>query len=433
LGKLKELQEKRKRLLAQIDSATTNEQLDKIELDMRKIAMEIEQEKRANSYIDENGQSLRTRIVNADDEDDNFNDTQSKSADYIPGVGFRAVGSSIIDNKFYSGNSTASESISVRKSETFKRKLNIENRGLNIGKYIRGIATGNWENAENEKRAMTTAGTGTLIPQELSADIIDMARAVSLFTSADVPVIPMKSNNVTISRVKKDPVFSFKQEAKSGVSAEFELEPVELKSKTCYGYAYVSLEAIKSSKNLDFIIYDVFSKAIANSIDKAMLYGQYNTSTTSYDDFAPAGIMNDEGIKKLVAVEGQGYDTFIKAISKVRKENGNPTSYCINSDTEELLSLLKTSDGQYLNPPQAIEKLNKVVSNQLNSDEESGSDALVFDPLSMIIGIQNEIQIQMFDNTDECIKNGLVGFRVYAMIDCVATQPNHICKIEGIK
>ena len=51
----------------------------------------------------------------------------------------------------------------------------------------------------------------------------------------------------------------------------------------------------------------------------------------------------------------------------------------------------------------------------------------------MIIGIQNEIQIQMFDNTDECIKNGLVGFRVYAMLDCIATQPKHICKIEGIK
>lgn len=432
MGKLKELQEKRKRLLAQIDSATTNEQLDKIELDMRKIDMEIEQEKRTNSYIDENGQSERTRIINAS-EDDDFNVPKRKSADYIPGVGFRSVDSSIIDDKSYNGKSITSESISVRKNETIKRKLNIENRGLNIGKYIRGIATGNWENAENEKRAMTTAGTGTLIPRELSADIIDMAREVSLFTSADVPVIPMKSNNITISRVKKDPVFSFKQEAKSGVSAEFELESVELKSKTCYGYAYVSLEAIKSSKNLDFIIYDVFSKAIANSIDKAMLYGQYNTNTTSYDDFAPAGIMSDEGINKLTAVEGQGYDTFIKAISKVRKENGDPTSYCINSDTEELLSLLKTSDGQYLNPPQAIAKLNKVVSNQLNSDEESGSDALVFDPLSMIIGIQNEIQIQMFDNTDECIKNGLVGFRVYAMIDCIATQPKHICKIEGIK
>lgn len=432
MNKLEILNEKRKELIAQIDGVTTNEQLDKIELDIRKIHMEIEQEKRSNSYIDENGQSLRTRIINAS-EDDDFNDPKRKSAEYTPGVGFRSVDSSIIDDKSYNGKSITSEGISVRKNETFKRKLNIENRGLNIGKYIRGIATGNWENAENEKRAMTTAGTGTLIPQELSADIIDMARAVSLFTSADVPVIPMKSNNATISRVKKDPVFSFKQEGKSGVSAEFELEPVELKSKTCYGYAYVSLEAIKSSKNLDFIIYDVFSKAIANSIDKAMLYGQYNTSTSSYDDFAPKGIMNDEGVKKLNAVEGQGYDTFIKAISKVRKENGDPTSYCINSDTEELLSLLKTSDGQYLNPPQAIEKLNKVISNQLNSDEANGSDALVFDPLSMIIGIQNEIQIQMFDNTDECIKNGLVGFRVYAMIDCVATQPNHICKIEGIK
>ena len=51
----------------------------------------------------------------------------------------------------------------------------------------------------------------------------------------------------------------------------------------------------------------------------------------------------------------------------------------------------------------------------------------------MIIGIQDGLQFEMFRNTDECIKKGLVGFRIYQMIDCIVTQPNRITKIKNIK
>ena len=50
----------------------------------------------------------------------------------------------------------------------------------------------------------------------------------------------------------------------------------------------------------------------------------------------------------------------------------------------------------------------------------------------MLIGIQKNINIQMFTDSDECIKKGLVGFRIYSMLDCVVTQPKHICKITGM-
>lgn len=323
--------------------------------------------------------------------------------------------------------------IALRSKDSLERSLNIPSNksNLDIGKYVRGMVTGNWENAENEKRAMVTSGTGVIIPQVLSARIIDVARTQSLFAKAEVPIIPMTSNNESIARLKSGPIFKFKEEGKTTEESKFELESIKLQSKTCYGYAYVSLEAIQSSKNLRDIIINSFSKAISEAIDNGMLYGQYNGTT--YDKFAPSGIMKDEEINVIEAKAGDNYDVFIKALGKVRKANGTPTVYGVNSETEELLSLTKDSTGQYLDEPKAISKLMQVVSNQLKSDETTGSDGIVFDPNAMIIGIQNNVSIQMFDTSDECIQKGLVGFRIYSMLDCVVTQPKHICKITGIK
>lgn len=308
-----------------------------------------------------------------------------------------------------------------------------EKRSLDLGKYVKGIVTGDWSNAELEKRSMTTSATGVIIPQQLSSQIINISRDLSLFTSSNVPIIPMESNNLTIARVKNSPGFKFKEEGAEATESGFELEPVKLESKMAYGYAYVTIEAIRSSVNLSSILTSVFSQAIADCIDKGMLYGQYNETTSSYDKFAPNGILNDKSINSIVSSENVGYDDFIRALGKIKVNNGEPKHYGINAYTEEKMSLLKATDGTYLEPPKAIQNIKSIVTNQLIHNEVTGSDAIVFDPYAMIIGIQDNINIKMFDNTDYCIKNGMIGFRVYAMIDCVVTMPKHICKITGIK
>lgn len=74
-----------------------------------------------------------------------------------------------------------------------------------------------------------------------------------------------------------------------------------------------------------------------------------------------------------------------------------------------------------------------IVTNQLKFDEENGSDAIVFDPKSMVVGIQNRLVVEYFRDSDKCIENGLVGLRMYAMVDCAILKPKNICIIEGIK
>lgn len=320
------------------------------------------------------------------------------------------------------------ESLVERIIQGMPKEQQSEARNLDLGKYVRGMVTGDWKNADAEKRAMTTSVTGIIIPQILSARLIDLARNQSLFALAKVPVIPMKDGNLKISKLKNDPVFKFKEEGKAVEESNFEIESIDLESKTAYGYAYVSLEAIKSSANLRSVLETAFSKATAECVDMAMLYSQYTGE--KQDAFAPSGIMNDDSIHSIVATGG--YDDFIKAISKIKTSNGVPTFYGINAQTEEILSTIKDNNGQYLNPPKIMDNLKPIVTNQLKSTAE-GNDALVFDPKSMIIGMHEHINIKLFEGDTECIKKGLVCFRVSTMLDCKVTQPKNICKITGFK
>lgn len=300
-----------------------------------------------------------------------------------------------------------------------------------IGKMIKGMVTGDWTNADLEKRAMSTTATGSLIPKELAAQVIDLARNKSIFASSGVPIVPMSTNNLVVTRLASDPVFKFKEENKPAEESSMSFDSVTLQSKTILGYAYVSLEAIRSSINLGSVIMEAFSNAIANGIDAAMLYGQSNGSGN--DAFAPGGIMNDTGILT-IANDSNGtlYDTLIKARGKITGKNYMPNVLAINSNTEESIALLKDSQGRYLEAPEVLKDLNKVVSNQLNYDETDGSDAIMFDNTSCLIGIQDNITLKMVESTDQCIKNGQVLFGIYAMVDCKVIKPNAICKITGM-
>lgn len=298
-----------------------------------------------------------------------------------------------------------------------------------LGSVVRGMVTGRWDRPEL-KNVVTTTSSGTLIPAVLSAQIIDQMRDFSLFTAAGVPVAPMESNNLTISRVKTDPTFSFKEEGEEATESSFELDGIELKAKTAYGYAYVTLEAIQSSKNLDAVLRQVFAAAMANAIDIGMLYGQKNGE--GFDSFAPSGIMNDADILTIPSGDAASYDDIVKAAGKIRRANGVPTAWAVNAAIDEALDLLKDLNGQYLTPPASMGTMNKIVSNQLAYDETTGSDGLVFDPTAMIIGLQNSLVIKIIED-EKCLKNGLVGFQIYSMLDCKTVRPKAICKITGMK
>lgn len=338
-------------------------------------------------------------------------------------------------------NNNKYNSVELRTGETFSDRVmrSEEDSNLDLGKYIRGLVTGDWEGSEAEKRSVTTSSIGTIIPTVLSSQILDYALNTSMFLQSEVPTVPMDSNNLTYAKIKKigTPEFVktevqnnefiqkdyFKKELAEGKQIDLDLEVVTLKTKTCYAYSYVSLESITSAKNLSQILIKAFGDVISNAVDYAFLYGQYNSSEKKFEEFAPEGILNDANISSLTT-KAITWDEYIKAVGKIKSYNGLASHYAINSKTEEALNLLKTTEGQYLSKPQCLEALSPVVSNQL----EDGT-SIVFDKEALVIGIQNSLAIRMITDSDYCMKNGAIGFQIYCMMDCKTLYPQNICKI----
>ena len=310
-----------------------------------------------------------------------------------------------------------------------KKNYSADDKTMSLGKYIRGMVTGKWDNAEIEKRELMTGGVNPLLPSPIMSSIIDTARNKSIFASANVPVVMMDTNSLSIAKVKKDLITHFKAEGQPALeSTPLELEGVTLKSKTIYGYAYVSLEAINSAENLDAILRDSFSRAIAEGIDKGMLYGEYEDG--EHKNYSPVGILNHEDINKFTAINSD-YDDIIKGIGMIKAKNGVAEVMAFNAMTEEKLSVLKDKNGQYLTPPEAYNSVKKIVSNQLAYTVDGGSDVLIFDPSALLVGIQENITIKLFDSDTACIQKGMVCFRIMAMVDCVVLRPESICYITG--
>ena len=308
----------------------------------------------------------------------------------------------------------------INKNESFYKATikNSENKDLSIGKYVKGMLTGDWENAMSEMktyRALTTSTGKTLIPQELSAKIIDLARPQMAL--GDIPILPMESNNMTIARIGKDPVFQFKEELAKAEFSDMSFGSVELKSRTIYGLMKISLELLNSAKNIDQVIQQAMANSIAQSIDTVGLYGD--------GQLQPKGILTYEDINIISSddIETSKYKSFVKGIGSITKANGTPTTISYNSNIDTSLSLLTDTTGQPLNMPKKVEGLQHKVSNNMKDNQ-----AMVYDNNSIVMGLQNKIII---DTSSELgFEDGSVWLRVYAMLDFAILKPKSITRID---
>lgn len=293
------------------------------------------------------------------------------------------------------------------------------NQHLDLGKYIKGAITGDWKDAQNELNTYKGLSTSTgkvMIPSYLSADILDKAR--NKIVLGDVPFIPMESNNLTIAKIDRDPLFSFKEELADAEMSDMAFGQIDFKTKTAYGLMKISLELFHSAQNISQVIEEAIANAIARMIDEKGLYGSGLNE--------PKGILTLENINKIdiPSIENTKYQGFIKGLGAIRRSNGEPTSIAYNADIDESMNLLVDANGISLNKPKSIENLEYVISNQVKDNQ-----AIVYDKNSIAFGIQNNISIDI-DDKGLGFKDGSVYIRVYALLDVQAIYPENISLIN---
>ena len=107
----------------------------------------------------------------------------------------------------------------LTKSHRLADNLPGENRGLDAGKYLRGLITNDWSGAPEERKTfseLTGAAGQYALPLEVAASFIDFARNASACIRSGAVTYPMTGATLRIPVLTQDLVSTWKQNGRAG-------------------------------------------------------------------------------------------------------------------------------------------------------------------------------------------------------------------------
>ncbi|GAA1622647.1 hypothetical protein GCM10009744_07420 [Kribbella alba] len=278
-----------------------------------------------------------------------------------------------------------------------------------FGEYLRDMAYGFTTRAQSE--GVGSEG-GILVPQKLSASVLDLARAKSATAQAGAAIVPLASKTNDFPVLTGDAVAAWRAENGAISESQAAFAPVTFTSKSLSVVVKAPWELMEDNI-VDFgaTLRDSFAKFFAVALDKAALYGA-GTATE------PKGLTKVSGITKAsMGANGAAltdYGPIITGAAAVRGANYEPTAYVIAERTAASLANLKaTANGQYLTPPAYLDGVKQVRSANVPINLTQGTSNLASDIITgdfglLGIGIRTSFELKVL--TERYADNGQVGF-----------------------
>lgn len=332
---------------------------------------------------------------------------------------FRKVNTRI-DNNQELGMRSIGKNNSI--SDAFKPSN--EERKLNSYKYLRGLATGNWEGAD-EERAMATGGSSgetNIVPTSIANDIIDRSRNIAQVFNAGAEVYPMDTKEVTIARVTDDPTAEWKAENAPITDSDVEFDGVKLESKTLVAKVAMSVELFEDSPNAEAIVVHTLAESLAQKLDYASLLG---TGT----DNEPLGLVNTVGINKQEGGVVESYAPISRAVQTIMTKNGTPNAILTSPTVVGELDRLVDNNGNPLQQPQSVQSLEMYPTNQV---EDEGI-AVVGDFKQLVVGMRKGMTLDVSRTGSQAMDNLQIVFRMYLRADTAVMKEQHFTVIENIE
>lgn len=312
---------------------------------------------------------------------------------------------------------------------------------LSLGKMVRAMVTGNWTDADAERRAMnenTGSIGGLFVPASLSANVIDIARNKSVVVPAGALTIPMDTAEMTVVKVLTDPTPYWRRESQPITESGQTFAPIKLRAMTLGCICRVSLELLEDAPRFSQTVESAIGAALALEIDRVALFG---TGTNE-----PRGVYNVDGLSTVSMGASGGtpddFDEFLDAIAAIENNNGVAGAAIYSPRTKRTLAGLKTGlsgDKTPLVPPADFTSLKRLVSNQIPNNLTQGSATTTS---AAIVGDFSQMAIAMRTGlTIEATRVGGTGtfsqmealIRGYIRADVAVFRPSHFTKIIGIK
>lgn len=406
----RELQEQRAERLAEARRI-----LDKADAEKRR---RTPSEDRLHSEALTKADELRTAITRIDMHNDRERQAalRESGGNVTPGSGLR-----------FRNTETGEEIRAIRHNESFRTAIGAREPSMSVGRLIRGVATGDWRHAEDERRTYgqaPSASGGYLLNAEMSSHIIDLARAQSVVSAAGSQTIAMNTEELKIARVETDPTADWWHEGQTMTESEGTFGLINLRARCLGIYCVASLELIRNAANAEALIESTIAKAIAAKLDESALNGEGANEE-------PLGLLYNDAIGTYAVGGGITYDKMLRATRLLWDGNVEPQSMIYDSNTRSAIALLKDGEGLYMTAPPEISKLRPHMTTQLGSTD-SDHCAYIGDFSNCIFGIRSGLEIQVSGTSGDTFKKKQVAIRGLLWGDFYACRSGDIVRMTGI-
>jgi HK97 family phage major capsid protein len=321
-----------------------------------------------------------------------------------------------------------------RFADTVKSALPEEFQHLNLGRYVRGVATGNWDGSPLELKAamssVVTAG-GFLIPDVLSARVLDLARNAALTLRAGVGTVPMTSATLHMAKVTEDPTVSWTAENATIDETDVAFTRLEFNARKMGAIVRISNELLEDAPNVNEIVERTLASAMGLELDRCILLGNGAGQ--------PLGIFNAPGVQSVTSVGSPAsYDKWLDGIFAVRGANYEPGAIFQNSRTAKSLAKLVTgltSDKTKLVAPADYVALPKFTTNQIPSNLGAGTNesfAIVGDFSQYLVALRGDVRLEISREAGTAFERDQTLIRITWRGDGMPVQPAAFAVLSGI-
>ena len=308
--------------------------------------------------------------------------------------------------------------------------------GLSFDRYLRGMATGQWEGAEHERALAegTVGAGGALVPAPLSARVIDLARNRTVVMRAGAQTVPMTSQTLALARLTSEGTPAWKSENATITAADMVFDRVTFTARTLVRTILLSVELFEDADpSSEDVIANAFAGQMAVELDRVALLG---TGTPP----EPKGVLNQTGVT-LTAHGAAGtvisnFDWWLDAIGAVRAAGFEPNAHIQAPRSSTSLSKLKeATTNAYMAPPVGLLPMLTTKSVPINITVGASTDtSYVFtaDWSNLLVGIRTDFTLR-FLGERYLADNLQYAFLAYLRADVQLAQPTAFVVDTGVR
>jgi HK97 family phage major capsid protein len=303
-------------------------------------------------------------------------------------------------------------------------------------RFLRGIATGNWDGAAQERalsEGTATAG-GHLVPTPLSARVIDLARNATRVFQAGAVTVPMTAQTLKLARLTTENTPAWHAENAAITDADMVFDSVTFTARTLTRLVKLSVELFDDSDpSAEDVIARSFAAQVALELDRVALRG----SGTAPE---PRGVLNTSGITTTThGANGAAitnYDFWLDAKGVVLGNNFEPNAHIQAPRSSTSLSKLKeATTNAYMAPPANMLPMlptKQVPINLTVGTSTDCSEVYTADWSNLLVGIRTNFQL-LFLRERFLADNLQYAFLAYLRADVQLAQPTAFVVDTGVR